>query len=272
MPTLRELLEKKLTKSEQKFIRRSFDVIGDIAIIELPVELKKKQGMIGKVLLFSLPNIRVVAVEQGEHSGAFRRQKLRVVAGEKRFETVHRESGTVLGLDVAKCYYSPRLGSERLRIASFVKQGERVLVAGSGIGVYPLVIASHSKAKEVVGVEINPVAHKYAVRNIAANKLGDRVKVVKGDVFKLSLGRFDRIVLAMPTFGVAFVPHLLKFARKSAFLHVLDFAEEADLDAPANKLVELCAGKKRKCKILRTVRAGQPGVRKFRVCVDAQVF
>ena len=89
------------------------------------------------------------------------------------------------------------------------------------------------------------------------------------DVFKERLGKFDRIIVAMPTFGVAFVPELLKAAKQKAFLHVLDFAAEEDLDFPARRLQELCQKNKRVCKVLRTVKAGQPGVRKYRVCVDA---
>jgi len=268
---LKAALKGKLSAKEQEILPRSFDVIGDIAIIELPIALKKRQSLIGKTLLSLLSNIKVVALEQGEHSGVFRRQKLKVIAGEKRFVTVAKESGVILELDVAKCYYSPRLASERLRIAAQVKANERVLVAGSGVGVYPLVIAKHSKAKEVVGIEINPVAHKFAEKNVVRNKFQKRVTVHLGDVFALPLGKFDRIVLAMPTFGVAFVPRLLKFAKKGAVLHILDFAQEEDLNEPARRLKELCKASKRSCKILKIVKAGQPGVRRYRVCVDAKV-
>ena len=268
---LKEALKGKLTVKELELLRRSFDIIGDIAILEVPKELKKKEKLIGKTILALLPTVKVVAVEQGEHTGAFRRQKLKIVAGEKRLVTLHKESGIVLALDVEKCYYSPRLGSERLRVASLIQPNEKILVAGSGIGVYPLVIGKHSKAQNIVGVEINPVAHKFALQNIKLNKLDKKVQALKGDVFKAKLGKFDRIVLAMPTFGVNFVPQLLKFAKKGTFLHILEFADESDREAPARLLEELCKEKKRVCKILRVVKTGTPGVRRLRVCVDAQI-
>lgn len=268
---LKDALKGKLSAKELNLLRRSFDIIGDIAILEVPNELKKKEKLIGNTILELLPNVKVVAVEQGEHKGAFRRQKLKVVAGEKRLVTIHKESAVVLALDVEKCYYSPRLGSERLRIASQVAEGEKILVAGSGIGVYPLVLAKHSKAAKVVGVEINPVAHKFALQNVQTNKLASKVQVLKGDVFKAKLGKFDRVIMAMPTFGVKCVPQLLKFAKKGAFLHVLDFAEESDREAPAKELVNLCKEKKRPCKIMGVVKTGTPGVRRLRVCVDAKV-
>jgi tRNA (guanine37-N1)-methyltransferase len=271
MSAYRELLRNKLSEKEFSLLPRSFDVIGDIAIIELPSALSKRAKAIGGAIMESLHNVKVVAAEQGGHTGKYRRQKLKVIAGEKRLETVHRESGTVLGLNVEKCYFSPRLGSERLRIAGLVKPGEKVLVVGSGIGPYPLIIAKHSKAARVVGVEINPVAHKFAVGNVVKNKLEGRVLCVKGDVGKLVEGEFDRVVIAIPHEGVSLVPGVLRFLKKGGFLHVLDFAQEEDIDAPARMLVELCKENNRKCKIIATVKAGQPGVRRYRVCVDAKV-
>lgn len=268
---LKKALKGKLFSKELNLLRRSFDVIGDIVIIEVPKELRRKEKLIGKTLLALLPNVKVVAVEEGAHTGAFRRQKLKIIAGEKRLITKHKESGVVLALDVEKCYYSPRLGSERLRIASLVRAGERVLVAGSGIGIYPLVLAKHSRAKEIIGVEINPVAHKFALQNIKANKLSC-VEAIRGDVFKKKLGKFDRIIFAMPTFGVKFASKLLKFAKRRAFFHILDFADESDKDTPARLFESLCKKKKKKCKVLRVVKTGTPGVRRLRVCVDAQVF
>lgn len=271
MSAYRELLKDRLPEKEFALLPRSFDVIGDIAIIELPKELSKRAKLIGSAIIESLHNVKVVAVEQGVHTGKYRRQKLKVVAGEKRLETVHKESGTVLGLNVEKCYFSPRLGSERLRIAGKVKPLERVLVVGSGVGPYPLIIAKHSKAAQVVGIEINPIAHKFAVENVIKNKLQGRVVCVKGDVSVLPKEEFDRIIMAIPHEGVSLAPQVLHLLRKGGFLHILDFAQEEDIDAPARRLVELCKENNRKCKIIETVKAGQPGVRRYRVCVDAKV-
>jgi len=270
MTTLREALKGKLTKTEMKLLRASFDVVGDIAIIEVPLQLKKKEKLIGKKLLSLLKNVKVVAVKEGGHIGTYRRQKLKVVAGEKRLITTHKESGISLKLDVEKCYYTQRLGSERLRIAKQIKKGERILVAGSGVGPYPLVLAKHSKAKEIVGVEINPIAHKYAMENVKANKLS-QIKLVKGDVQNLKLGKFDRIIGAMPHVGANLVPTLLKYSKKGTILQVLDFAPEENLKDASKRLRMACKTKKRNCKILRIVKAGQHAVRMYRVSVDAKI-
>ncbi|HLF54094.1 MAG TPA: class I SAM-dependent methyltransferase family protein [Candidatus Nanoarchaeia archaeon] len=271
MTALREKLRGKLTKKELSSLRASFDVVGDIALIEIPFELKKKEKLVGNALLSLLKNVKVVAVKSSPHRGIYRRQKLKVIAGEKRLITVHKESGILLRLDVEKCYFSPRLVTERLRIARLVKNGERVLVAGSGVAPYPIVIAKHSPVREIIGVELNPVAHKYACENVLLNKLSNKVKLVKGDIRKVRLGLFDRIIVAIPHNGIKLVPSILKFAKKGAFLHVYDFASEENLSDAGARLRSACSLKKKSCKVLRIVRAGQHAVRKYRVCVDARL-
>lgn len=258
---LKEALKGKLTKKELEHLRGSFDVIGDIAIIEIPKELKKEK-LIGQTLLKLLKNVKTVCAEKGEHKGKYRTQKLKIIAGEKNFETKQKESGITLTLDVSKCYYSPRLGSERLRIAKQVKKGEKILVAGSGVAPYPLVLAKHSPAKLVTGVEVNPTAHKYAVENVKLNKLGNKIKLVKADITKIKPTKYDRIISPIPHLGVKLYPTLKKFAKKGTKLHIYDFANQENLKEPTKKL---------DCKILKIIKTQQVGIRRYRVCVDAIV-
>ena len=171
-------------------------------------------------------------------------------------------TGMVLKTFSTSCQSNSGLASAKL-----VKKNEKVLVVGSGIGPYPLVLAKHSKAKEITGIEINPSAHKYAEKNVKQNKI-TKIKLVKGDIRKAKLGKFDRIILAVPHEGSKLVPYVIKNTKKGTRLHVLDFAPEDNLKIAAKKLKEAC----KKCKVLRTVKAGQHAVRKYRVCVDAKIF
>ncbi len=267
---LRDALRGKLTESELNVLRASFDVVGDIAIVEIPFELESKEKIIGAALLNMLKNVKTVAAKVGRHYGKYRRQRMKVIAGENRFTTLHTESGLKFKLDVSKCYFSIRLGSERLRIAKLIKPKEKVLVVGSGVGPYPLVFAKHSEASHVTAVELNPAAHKFAVENIVLNKFQEKVSALKADASKLR-SRFDRIVVVMPQEGVSFAKHLMKNLKPGAYLHIQDFAPEMDMDAPARTLREICKSKKRSCRILRVVKCGQHAVRSYRVCVDARV-
>jgi len=157
-PNFRELLEKGLNEDEQKILKTAFDMVGDIAILEIDEGLRKKEKFIAESLLKSQKNIKTVLRKAGAHEGEFRVQKMRHLAGIKTKETMHKESNARLKLDVEKVYFSPRLSNERLRIAGQVKEGERILVMFSGCAPYPIVLAKNSKARQITGIEINPIA------------------------------------------------------------------------------------------------------------------
>lgn len=271
MTTLKEALRGKLTDKELETLRAGFDVIGNIAIIEIDKRHKKKQKIIANTLLCLLPSVTTIAVKQGKHTGKYRRQPLKILAGEKTLETTHKENGVSLTLNVSTCYYSPRLGTERMRIAKQVKKGENILVVGSGIGPYPLVLAKHTQAAHITAVEHNPEAHYYAEFNAMKNKLSHKTTFIKGNLSKVKLGTFDRIISNIPHKGVALTPKLLKFAKKGTVLHVYDFAKEEELQKPVEKIELLFKKAKRKCTILHVQKAGQHAVRSYRICVDAKV-
>jgi len=190
---LKELLKKKLSKKELSLVSSSFDVVGDIAIIDIPDELVKKEKIIAETLLNMLKNVKVVCKKAGIHKGVFRTQKLKVLAGEKRKETIHKENDVRIKIDVEKVYFSSRLSTERKRIYQLVKPGESVLVMFSGCAPYPCVIAKNSQAKYVYGIEINPEAHKLGVENLRLNKLSN-VFLINDDVRKAIPVFYQKII------------------------------------------------------------------------------
>lgn len=271
---LKEALKGRLSVAELERLR-GFDVVGDIAIIEVPRELVKKQKVVARTLLGLLPNVKVVARKKGGHVGRYRKQPLEILAGERRKTTVHREHGLEFALNVESCYFSPRLASERLRIAKQVRKGENVLVMFSGVAPYVLVIARHSEAFRVFGVEANPAAHKYAVANVQKNRLGHKVVVLKGDVRKVvpKLGvKFDRVVMPWPQQAGRFLDVALKVVKKGGFVNFYDFQQEDSFWLAAEKVRVACRKAGKNCKILRVVRCGQVAVRTYRVCVDVKVY
>lgn len=187
------LLKDKLTKKELSLIPSSFDIIGDIIILELKKELIKKEKLIAEILLKLHKNIKTVVKKAGIHKGVYRTQKLKVLAGVNKKETIYKENNVKIKLDVEKVYFSPRLSSERKRIMNLIKPDESILVMFSGCGPYPLVLSKNTKAKEIYGVEINPIAHRYAIENLKLNKLKN-IFLYCGDVKeilpKLGLDKF----------------------------------------------------------------------------------
>ena len=106
MVRLKEELKGDLTKKEIELVPSSFDVVGDILIfIEFPKELEKKEKIIGKKILEIYKNIKVVTKKIKKYSGKYRVPKLKILAGEKRFETEHKENNTRIKLNVEKVYF-----------------------------------------------------------------------------------------------------------------------------------------------------------------------
>ena len=197
-----EILKKDLTEEELKLVPRSFDVIGDICILQLPEELHGKGRIIGEAFLKSMKNIRIVLNKTEPLSGEYRVGGYEVLAGEGSTETIHREHGCVFKLDISKVFFTPRLSAERIRVASLVKPGEVVCDLFAGIGPFSIIIAKKNPSVRVYACDINPDAYSYLVENIRLNKVEDRVKAYLGDAKKLSQkelkGIGDRVIMNLP--------------------------------------------------------------------------
>ena len=205
----------------------SYDIIGDIAVFS---KLDKKQNLTAKNLLRLNPNIKTVLLKIKQFSGKYRLPKFKVLAGKKTKETLYKENNARFKVDLEKCYFSPRLGNERLRISDRVKHNETILVMFSGIAIYPIVISRNSKAREIYSVEINPTAHKYAIENLMLNKIVN-IKLFKGDVKKILPKikiKFDRIVMPAPKNADEFLYLIKNKVKKNTIIHFYDFSQEKD--------------------------------------------
>lgn len=265
-----EALAGKLTPSELKLAPRAFDTIGDIAIIEVDPKLVRKEKIIAKALLSLNRHLAVIAKKAGVHSGVYRTQKLKILAGAKRKETVCRENNVLIKLNVETCYFSPRLGTERKRIADMVKPGESVLVMFSGVGPYNCVIAKNTPAKEVYGVEINPSAHRYALENIKLNRLSN-AKLFCGDVRKIvpKLGlKFDRILMPLPKSASDFLDVAKEAAKPNTVVHIYEIL---NADVFPSETFEKVKKHFPNAKLLSAVKCGTYGPGIIRGCVDFSV-
>lgn len=267
--SLKEALKDQLTEEQLERLPRSFDVIGDIAIIETPDELKSKRRLIGKTLLNTFKNIKVVLGKSSNIETEYRTRKLKRLAGEKRTDTAHKEYGCTYKLDVKETYFSPRLGTERMRVASQVSDGERVLVMFAGVGPYAILIAKKKEPKEVVAVELNPSAVRYMRDNAKLNKV--EVKMVEGDVREESpkLGKFDRVVMPLPKDAGDFLDVALPAMNPKGIIHFYDFAH--DTKDTEEKVKKIAAGLGYPIEILNTVECGSYSPCLSRVCIDLRV-
>ena len=259
-----------LDEKQASLMVKSFDVMGDIAIIDIPNGLQKFEKKIAATLLNLHKNLRVVAKKGSEVAGKFRVRKLQVLAGEKRTETIYRESGCAFEIDLAKVYYSPRLSYERERIAKKVKKGEKVLALFAGAGFFPIVICKYQPKCEILAIELNPVAVKYMVKNVARNKMGKSIKVVLGDVKKVLGGKkykrwATRATLPLPHSAHEFLPQILDSMKKGGIVHFYYIPKsrvEDEFEDALSKIREICKEKKRKFRVIfkRVVKTYAPHV------------
>ncbi len=273
--SLETLLKNKLTKKELELLPKSQEIVGQILILEIPEELHKKEKIIAQAYLKYHKTIETVVKKKAMHEGLYRLRKVTILAGKKTKETIHSENGIKLKLHLEKTYFSARSNNERLRIAKLVKESEDVLVMFSGAGPYPLVIAKNSLAKKVYGIEINPLAHQYALTNIALNKLEERVIIYEGDARKIAPSlhkKFDRIVMPLPKTSEEFLDLALPLVKEGGHIHLYSFLREDEIEPEAKRIV--LEQKKRgwNIKIKNKVTCGQFAPHVFRICFDLELM
>ncbi len=284
---LKQALAGKLTEEELKLLPRAFEVVGDIAIFEIPEELDARKKVIAEALVSVQKNVRVVLNKTGEVEGIFRVPNMEVIASKprefvgipKKFvpkaltETVHCESGCRYKIDVSRAYFSARLSGEREKITSQVKKGEKILCMFAGVGPFAILPAKKKNVK-VTAIEINPDAVKYLRENIEMNKVADKVEALLGDVAealpKLKK-KFDRIIMPAPKNAADFLELALTKAKKGAIIHLYTFAQVEEIGALGEKIKARCRAAKKKVEILGVRKAGEIGAYNYRIAVDIKL-
>lgn len=218
-----EFLEERYGKITTQQLTKSFDIVGDIAIVEIPDRLKHYEQRVAEAVMAVHPNVKVVAKKLGAMSGEFRVRPLEVIGGENRTETIHKENDCMMKVDVARAYFSVRLSTERTRIANLVKDGENVLVMFSGVGPFALVIAKRRPDAKIACIELNDVAVQYANENVKLNALHN-IENIQGDVKDVVPRKFfnwaDRVVMPLPKSSHEFLDLAFKASRNNATIHL----------------------------------------------------
>ncbi len=270
--SLEQALEGVLTKEEQKKLVTSFDVIGDIAIIEVPNELETREKQIGKAVL-ETQSVKTVR-KKGKHTGKFRTMKTDFLAGKDREVTVHKEHGVRMKVNVDETYFSPRLSHERKKIAEKVSKGEKIAGFFAGVGPFPLVIAK-DKDVTVFSVELNPRAFELMEENIGMNKSKGEIKPIHGDVNEVvnDLPECDRVLMPLPKGGEDFLDSAFKACKKGGTVHFYQFEPDEDhWSKPLEKIHKQAGKTGREVEIVekKVVRPHAPHVDQVRI--DFKVF
>ena len=229
---LREAIGRALPSDIADQLPRSYDVVGDIGILELNDELQAFSKIIANGLMNLNPHLRLVVREVEKTSGQYRTRGIEVIAGSGSTETVHFEFSSKFHLDVASVYFNPRLSHERMRVASQVMGGEVVVDMFAGVGTYSILIAKMQSRARVFSIDLNPAAYKYLQENIFVNKVADKVTPLLGDSREVASklpGIADRVIMNLPSDSQTFLGAAAKFLRKSGgILHFYCFGSRSE--------------------------------------------
>lgn len=229
--------------------------IGDIAVVRIPEELTYKEDEIAQAIITENRGIKVV-VKPGGRYGEYRKQGVTVLIGD-RTDTIHKEYGIRLHLDVKETYFSEREKYERQRLQRLVSDHEDILVLFAGVGVIPLVIAKKKKVT-ITAVEKNEKAFVLMKENIARNSLKGVIIPVLQDVYTFNGKAVDRVIVPQPYMHHSF-DVVRTFVRKKGFLHYYTWLA-VDQDVPAFSGFRITT--------VKQVSSYAPCV--WKVCIDMQ--
>ena len=256
---------------------RSYDIVGDIGILQLDDELQLFSKIIAEGLMRLNPHLRLVVNKTEKISGQYRIPGIEVIQGAGSPETVHIEFSSKFSLDVSSVYFNPRLAHERMRLASQVKDGEVVVDMFAGVGTYSILIAKKQLGARVFSVDLNPSAYKYLKENIFANEVADRVIPVLDDAQNFaakSPGIADRVVMNLPADSQAFLGAASKLLRKDGgIVHFYHFVSRENALQQCSALfrsgIESVGRKVISLPFLRVIR--EVGPSRVEVAIDARI-
>jgi tRNA (guanine37-N1)-methyltransferase len=220
-------------------VPRSFDAIGDIAILELnrneQTLLEPFIIQIAQTLLDSHHEFRAVFGKAGDVDGVFRVRSLRHLAGDPTPITIHRENNCAFRVNIQETFFTPRLVFERKRLAEYPQiwpQDSIIWDMFCGVGPYTIQIAKKSPSSPIIATDINEIAIKLLHENLQLNKIPSKIDCYVQDLgsvqnnphFHQYFGKVGRFLMNLPERNLEFLPQIPPFIHpKGALLHIYQF-------------------------------------------------
>jgi tRNA (guanine37-N1)-methyltransferase len=275
MAMLKQALSGLLAPAEIGALSSSFDVVGDIAIIKIPMELANKQDVIARTILSNVKHVHTVLKQVSSVQGEYRTRDLEFIAGEKKYETIYKENQCLFKVDLRRVYFSPRLSTERQRISSQVREGERVLNMFAGVGTFSIVIAKR-KVCTIDSVDNNPAAFELANESLKLNKkLKGKVHPILSDARNYAESHkstFDRVIMPLPERAREFLSSAIEASKRGATIHYYEHVSEENFlnkDWTQRHIENIG---ERKLKILLWRRVREVGPRYIQAVADLEVL
>ncbi len=199
-------------------------MVGDIAMVE-----DSEADKVAFALMSTSKSIKTVIAPISDVEGEFRTRRFRHVAGEPGTVTTHKEHGLRYRVDLEGAYFTPRLGTERLRIAGLVHPTDMVLDMFAGVGPFALLLAR--RCSSVIAMDKNPVAVKFLRENARLNKI-ENIEILEGDASDLALpyeNTADHVIMNLPHSASLFLLPAIRAAKSGGTVHYYCIAPEDDL-------------------------------------------
>lgn len=218
----------------------SYDIVGHVAVVKLPDPLLPHQTRIAQALLEAHTQVRTVALDAGVQ-GPLRIRELVVVAGEPVLTTHHKEHGLVIRVPLDKAYFSPRLATERARVAGRIKPQDRVLDLFAGVGAFVCLVARDRDPAALYAVDLNPAATEALRHNLDANGIdpdGTDITVVEGDARAVAprTADWDHVVMNLPHDAAAFLDVAADCVADHGEVHLYAMVEKEQKEAHGGAL------------------------------------
>jgi tRNA (guanine37-N1)-methyltransferase len=226
--SLHSLLLDKLPPEKLALLPKGFEVIGDIAIINIPPPLDEEKYLIAEALSLQRKDIRTVLRKLNKIEGSARVADFELLLG-NRTTTLHRENGCVFQLDVTRTFFSGKMYFERERIAQKVEDGEDVLVLFAGVGPF-LIPIKKKRNVSITGLDNNRDACTFLWNNLERNHI--EANIILGDARNMNnlfRNGFNRIVMPAP-YGQDFFLDMARFIlRPGGCVHFYTFKKDFEI-------------------------------------------
>jgi tRNA (guanine37-N1)-methyltransferase len=276
---LKEVLGSVLSPEETAQVYSAFDQIGSIVIIKIPDALAVKRLLVAQAILDNIKTAKSVFAQVSAVQGDFRVRDLEFLAGENTTITEYKEHGCRFKVDVARTYFSPRLSTERQRIAEMVQDNETIVNMFAGVGTYSIVIARTNKTCKVYSIDSNTAAADLCVTNAKLNKVSDRVESICADashvIRERLAGSANRVIMPLPERAREFVDDAVLALKPAGgvvhyFAHVRADSKKASHDAALVDANEAFTKHDHKVIGARVVR--EVGPRLYQIVTDISVI
>ncbi|TFF88773.1 MAG: class I SAM-dependent methyltransferase family protein [Promethearchaeota archaeon] len=240
--SIEDALQGKISQKYEDLIPKSYDIIGEIAIIEFDDRVYKEnltniKKQIAKAIIHVNKNVKTVYEKTSKIKGIHRVRDLKLLEGKNQTLTLHKENSCLFKVDIKKTFFTPRLINERKRISELkFKKGEIIVDLFSGVGPFSIQIAKRREAL-IYAFDVNKTAIVLLKKNIQLNQLKGTIIPYNLDVKKLKRSHkeisqtlknnSDRIIMNLPEKAVDFLDiaiFLLK--NEGGIIHIYSFSDK----------------------------------------------